>query len=147
MEKCSRCKIKKSLEEFNFKNKTTGQRQQQCKTCTRLLIRNHYNKNRDYYLKKATNRNSVIRQESNSYIFDYLSKNPCVDCGESDPTVLEFDHNGKKPKIKAVLHIVRSRFPLTKVMEEIDKCEVRCANCHRKKTSVDFSWFKNKMRL
>ena len=143
MKKCSRCKREKPIEEFNFKIKATGLRQLQCKECTRLLIKNHYNTNKQYYLLKTKNRNKKLRDEINSFIQQYLSKNPCVDCTESDITVLEFDHNGKIPKLKAVSSLIRARSSLEKIKEEISKCEVRCANCHRRKTAKDFNWFKS----
>jgi hypothetical protein len=82
------------------------------------------------------------------FVKQYLLKNPCVDCGESDVTVLEFDHSKQKGiKFKAVSSLMKARYPLEKIKEEIKKCEVRCANCHRRKTAVEFRWFKNKMPL
>jgi hypothetical protein len=132
---------------FSFKNKSSNLRQSQCKECARLLIKNHYNKNREYYLIKAKGRNKELRDETNEFLFQFLSKNPCIDCGESDPAVLEFDHMGKVPKTKAVSHLVRKRTTLGQIVDEISKCEVRCANCHRRKTAVDYKWFKNKTRL
>src|SRR3989338_7699752 len=99
MKKCSRCKIEKNIEQFNFKFKSTGQRQLQCKTCTRLLIKNHYNTNKQYYLLKARKRNKKLRDEINNFLCKHLLKNPCADCGESDITVLEFDHKGIIPKL------------------------------------------------
>src|SRR3990170_8171512 len=143
MKKCSRCKKEKPVDEFNFKVKARGLRQLQCKECTRLLIKNHYNTNKQYYLSKARIRNKKLRDEINSFICQYLLKNPCIDCGETDITVLEFDHKGKVPKFRAVSHLLRDRTSLEKIEEEIDKCEVRCANCHRRKTAKDFNWFKN----
>jgi len=55
----------------------------------------------------------------------------CIDCGEMDPVVLEFDHvTGDKVR---QISIMRSyRLPL--LVAEIGKCEVRCANCHRRIT-------------
>jgi len=29
------------------------------------------------------------------------------------------------------------------ILEEINKCVIRCSNCHRKKTAKDFSWYKD----
>jgi hypothetical protein len=144
MKQCSRCKKKKPIEEFNFKIKAIGLRQLQCKECTRLLIKNHYNRNRGYYLEKVQKRNKLLRQEVLSYIEKYLLNNPCIDCGETNPVVLEFDHKGEIPKFRAVSSLIRARFPLEKVKKEVEKCNVRCANCHRKKTARDFNWSKNK---
>jgi hypothetical protein len=50
-------------------------------------------------------------------------------------------------KFKAVSSLMKSRYPLEKIKEEIKKCEVRCANCHRRKTAVEFKWFKNNKPL
>ncbi|OGI71053.1 hypothetical protein A3B84_02525 [Candidatus Nomurabacteria bacterium RIFCSPHIGHO2_02_FULL_35_13] len=144
MKKCSRCKKEKSIEEFNFKKKSLNIRHNQCKSCTRLFVKNHYNKNKEYYLEKTHKRNARIRLETFDYIKHHLLENPCIDCGESDITVLEFDHNGKAPKFKAVSSVIRHGYPLQKIKEEIGKCDVRCANCHRKKTAKDFKWLKSK---
>lgn len=144
MKKCTRCKKEKPISDFNFKVKAIGLRQLQCKECTRLLIRNHYNRNRGYYLEKIQKRNIALRKEVLNYIQTYLLNHPCVDCGESNPVVLEFDHKGETVKFRAVSSLIRARFSLEKIKEEITKCDVRCANCHRKKTAKDFNWFKNK---
>jgi len=144
MKSCSKCKIVKNINEFNFKSKKNEVRQAQCKKCTRLLIKNHYNKNKDYYLLKARSRNKILRDDVNSFLIEHLSKNACVDCGESDIIVLEFDYTGIKPKFKSVSQLVRSRVHLDVIKEEIKKCEVRCANCHKRKTAQTFNWFKLK---
>lgn len=52
----------------------------------------------------------------------------CVDCGERDPVVLDFDHVGPKRRTIAQLTPVAS---LQRLKEEIAQCEVRCCNCHR----------------
>lgn len=142
MKKCSKCKKEKPIEEFNFKTKSTGFRQYQCKVCTRLYIKNHYNRNKGYYLRKAKKRNAKIKLKIYEYLCEYLVKHPCIDCGESDLAVLEFDHKGEIPKFKAVSHMIRNQAKLEKIIEEINKCEVRCANCHRRKTAKQFKWFR-----
>lgn len=142
MKKCSRCKKEKNLEEFNFKVKAKGLRQLQCKECTRLLIKNHYNNNKSYYLTKAKKRNKIIRDKIHAYLKEYLLNHPCVDCGEKDIVVLEFDHKGELPKLKAVSSLIRLQASLETIETEVDKCEVRCANCHRRKTAKYFKWFK-----
>lgn len=77
-------------------------------------------------------RNRLIKV--NRFIKNYLSKNPCIDCGEKDPLVLEFDHvRGRKKGGISDLKRYSSKI----LLKEIAKCEVRCANCHRRKTLKD----------
>lgn len=144
MKKCSRCKIKKSLDEFNFKDKIKGLRQYQCRECSRLYVRSHYERNKKYYLLKAQKRNKRIRDEIRSYILIYLSTHPCVDCKEKDPIVLEFDHISDKIVEVSKMH---RNYNLEQVKNEINKCQVRCANCHRRKTAKQFGWHKEFMPL
>ena len=70
--------------------------------------------------------------QANLYLVHaYLSVHPCVDCGETDTRVLEFDHvSGEKRKaISALVQYSRKA-----VLAEILKCEVVCANCHKRRT-------------
>jgi hypothetical protein len=142
VKRCSKCKKQKTESEFSFKIKKAGILQKQCKECTRVLIKNHYNKNKDYYLEKAHIRNDKLRNETISYVNTYLKNSYCKDCGEKDIVVLEFDHRDRANKFKAVSSLIRGRYPLDIVKLEIEKCDVRCANCHRRKTAVDLGWFK-----
>ena len=142
MKKCCRCKKEKPLLDFNFKNKALQIRQKSCKVCTRLEVRKHYLKNRDYYLCKARKRNKKNRTLIQKYIWNYLKKHPCVDCGENDPIVLDFDH--ERDKIDALSMIVKWNNSLDLIKKEITKCVVRCANCHRRKTARDYKWYKYK---
>jgi hypothetical protein len=58
---------------------------------------------------------------------------PCIECGEDDPVVLEFDHLGGK--LFDVGRAISDR-SWDSILEEIAKCEVVCANCHRRRTAV-----------
>lgn len=77
-----------------------------------------------------------------NYIWSYLRTNPCIDCGENDILVLEFDH--MRDKYKEIGKMVSGRYSLIRVKFEIKKCEVRCANCHRRKTAIQQGWQKTK---
>jgi len=70
-------------------------------------------------------------------ILEYLRLHPCVDCGEADPIVLEFDHRENK---KAAIGEMFCTYSWSAMKREIEKCDVRCVNCHRRKTARDFKW-------
>ena len=70
-----------------------------------------------------------------------MKSNPCVDCNEADPIVLEFDHRDDVEKIAEVGKLVANGYKWETIKEEIDKCDVRCANCHRRRTAKQFNWY------
>ena len=138
--KCPGCGIEKKVQEFNFKFKSRGVRQVRCRACTRRQLRDHFSRNHAYYVSKARRRNQRIRKEHREFILAYLKAHPCVDCGETDILCLEFDHvRGQKKLHIAVMMRTHSRAALE---AEIAKCEVRCANCHRRKTVLERGWYR-----
>ena len=66
-----------------------------------------------------------------AFVSEYLNSHPCVDCGERDQIVLEFDH--MRDKEYEISKMVASGLNLESIKTEIEKCEVRCANCHRRR--------------
>lgn len=60
---------------------------------------------------------------------------PCCDCGESYPYyVMDLDHRDPATKLFGFSRVQMARRPLDEVAAEIAKCDVVCANCHRKRT-------------
>lgn len=139
---CVGCKKYYPIEFFNFKNKKEQRRQIRCKFCTRKQVKKHYDANREYYLQKATKGRTKYEAETHQYLCEYLSNHPCVDCGEKDILVLEFDH--QRDKDKDISWMVRYHYSLDRIKKEIEKCEVRCANCHRRKTAIQFGHYRYK---
>ena len=68
----------------------------------------------------------------------YLADRSCVDCGERDACVLDFDHVGEKRELVSALVARGARW--ARIVEEIAECEVRCANCHRRVTAQRAGW-------
>jgi hypothetical protein len=66
------------------------------------------------------------------FLIEYFKEHPCTDCGESDPVVLEFDH--LRDKAFTISQKFRER-AWQAILDEIKKCEVVCANCHRRRTA------------
>ena len=136
MKTCSRCNESKPLEEFQRRARNKDGHTNLCKPCKREYDNNYYRQN-DYRKDYIRSNQKERERETERYIYGYLLEHPCVDCGESDVIVLEFDHiRGEKRKEISVL----KRSSLKAVIKEIEKCEVRCANCHRRKTAKQFGW-------
>ena len=140
MKRCPTCHQRKPVEEFSWKDKARGRRCSTCRECMRVYIRNHYSNNVEYYVAKAKRRKKVYNEQTYKMILDYLLLHPCVDCSESDPVVLEFDHVEKGTKIAAISEMIRRQNAWDTIAKEIAKCEVRCANCHRRRTALQLGW-------
>jgi len=101
--------------------------------------------NREKYLAKARSWNKKQGKILSSYLFKRLTQAKCIDCGETDIIVLEFDHlHDKKLDISAMY---QDRYSLFALKQELKKCVVRCANCHRRKTAKNAGFWKYKMLL
>lgn len=123
---CGSCKVDKPEEAFYLKSKLTGKRQSKCKECHKTYLKGHYHKRKETYLasaKRGRNRISEFVREAKSV--------PCADCGNNYPYyVMDFDHKSDK-----VFNISRSHTVSKQaLLEEIDKCDVVCSNCHRIRT-------------
>jgi hypothetical protein len=142
MRVCRRCNERKPLEDFPFKVKAEGLRHSACKLCCRAYSKADYVKNKTSYLQRATFSSSHLITQKQQYVWDYAKSHPCVDCGETDPVVLEFDH--RENKVSSVSQMACQRTASLELLKvEIAKCDVRCANCHRRKTAMQFNWYKN----
>ncbi len=93
----------------------------------------HYENKKEKIKQRAHKRNQEIKISNRKFLDDYLSTKCCIDCGNSNPIVLEFDHVRGIKKLNIADMILRS-YSLKTIKLEIEKCEIRCANCHRIKT-------------
>ncbi|HZN16349.1 MAG TPA: hypothetical protein VFB78_18945 [Acidimicrobiales bacterium] len=125
--RCSTCRQWKPLNDFNRRSTAKDGRQWSCRSC-----------NSDYHRRNKARHNAQIHartkrevRANTERLWAYLLGHPCVDCGEADPVVLEFDH--LRDKRRNVAQLVRG-WPWSTVLAEIAKCEVVCANCHRRRT-------------
>lgn len=60
----------------------------------------------------------------------YKSQLQCSRCGNSDERVLLFHHTDPKEKDRNIGDAVRLGWSIERILKEIDKCVVLCANCH-----------------
>ena len=100
---------------------------------------------RDYFRRRGETHIRQVRAASikrvaaaRERMAAFLAVHPCVDCGEAEPSVLDFDHVGEKRELVSSLVARAARW--SRIEEEIAQCEVRCANCHRRVTARRAGW-------
>lgn len=125
---CYQCHEEKPLDDFPWKNKTQGKRHELCKACQRLRSATHYAANKERYAEATRKRKEAARQAVRD-----LKEVPCADCGTEYPYyVMDFDHvRGEKISNVSRMAAIAANAQLR---EEVAKCDVVCANCHRERT-------------
>ncbi len=100
-----------------------------------------YARNKASVIARSARNGARRRKDIVRFLAEYLSSHPCIDCGESDIVVLDFDHiTGIKTVNLA--EVAGDGYSTKRIEEEIAKCVVRCANCHRRKTAKQRGWFR-----
>lgn len=133
---CFKCQITYPLNHFAFRNKKKGTKHGRCRLCRAEYYKSYYeaDKSRHKTRSKKWAKKAIIKNQQ--YVKDYLITRHCIDCETTDIRVLEFDHIDPPQKKDNIAHMIFN-YSLESVKKEIDKCEVRCANCHRIKTLED----------
>lgn len=91
----------------------------------------HRNKNPEHILSLKDQR---IKRKMRWYQA-YKACNPCADCGGFfHPVSMEFDHLEPDTKRQNVSIMVRSGYLMSKIYDEISRCDLVCANCHAVRT-------------
>jgi hypothetical protein len=140
---CTVCKKEKEVCEFNKNSKRYDGLQSECRECAKERSKKYYLENKSKMIKQI-NQSRVDRLEIiRTKFFQYLKTCSCVDCGVNEPCVLDFDHKDSKSKTHEVSKMVHDGYSWVKILAEIKKCDVRCANCHRIKTAKDQGWYQN----
>lgn len=125
----------------NVCGETRGNRRK-CKECNRRYQKKWYQNNKEVHKERVKKVNQRVYDDLYNHVYDYLHNNPCVDCGETDIVVLHFDHREQSEKISTVSQLIRLKRPIETIQSEIDKCDVRCANCHLRRTAKQLGWKK-----
>ena len=153
---CPLCNRQLPLSSFGVVKKGSTKPRSYCRECDVKKVR-QYRKDHPEWRKKAAVgdkkyydrkrldpawrekerlRKKVERQEKQKMIYDYLLEHPCADCNESNLIVLEFDHRNPDDKEFDVAKAAKLSYAKERIKKEIEKCDVRCGNCHRKTTMI-----------
>ncbi len=112
--------------------------------CTKSLISYHLNeKTKQDTARRQREQRPKYKEAKRNFIWEYLSNHSCVMCGIDDPRVLEFDHIDPSNKRAEVSRLLRTNYGLDTIKEEIKKCRVLCANCHRIHTAEQANTYKH----
>lgn len=124
MKICSKCKQEKELTEFNkHRYGVTSW----CKECVRNRSKQHYEEN-EISLKE---KRKLYVQQRREWFNEFKKTLKCIKCGENHIACLDFHHRDPKQKEFSIAGAV-SHSNKEKVIKELEKCDVLCANCHRK---------------
>ena len=130
---CSRCGQEKPYSSFGKKGKKsdgTTRYQAYCKECRRVYFAGYYRRH-----KKAIVARVAINNRRRRDSLYGAKRKPCADCGGSfPPWVMDFDHRSKTEKLECVSFLVQRGMASALVRQEMAKCDVVCANCHRQRT-------------
>lgn len=128
MRNCSLCKKSKEDSEFSLKGKTKLgiiRRSSACKECHRGYNKHHYNNNKKYYY----DRNVVTKIKSRLFIDKVKETNSCYLCEKFyNPVTMDFHHIDDKHK---EISLFKRGASIKTIINEIIKCILLCANCHR----------------
>lgn len=137
--RCSRCGLVKPRAEFHRKRSAKDGLQSRCRSCNILIAKQFHADNLEHCRARLGAWMRKIDERNKRRTLEHLQSHPCVDCGETDPLVLEFDH--LRDKVSAAAELLHNHVRWEVVAEEIAKCEVRCANC-RRRTAAAGNWFR-----
>jgi len=141
------CGEYKPREEFGKRYKDKEWRTARCYDCNKEYKRDQYHKHkeygaekrREYYRKNADKIKAKTKETKERYRKEfqkYKETLSCNRCGESDSACICFHHINADDKVGAINRMAGS-VPLSSLMEEINKCEVLCFNCHMKEHRND----------
>jgi len=144
---CTKCARQLPLSNYFTRSTAKSSYHSQCKDCYKHQRNNsypaHYIKKGHIYRSRAINSQARKRDEFHRRMLEVLRNQACSDCNESDIRVLEFDHIDETKKSFSISQSVRLNKSWAQTVAEMKKCRVLCANCHKKRTAVQFKWYKS----
>ncbi len=104
-----------------------------CKACKKSYNAEYYSMTKDRHNPDRAERRKRVKEEARQGVYGYLRTHPCVDCGEDDIVVLDFDHQGEQ--VAGIADMIAAGARWEQIQTEINKCDVVCANDHRRRTA------------
>jgi hypothetical protein len=119
---CIGCSQNKPAEEYHYKNKAKGVRQDRCISCAKEYAKKHYEANKDKRLEQINERQNQVRQDNRKLYADFITAGVCSVCAESDSRCLT-----------STIHNDDILYKSTLVLADLIKsATIRCLNCEAK---------------
>jgi len=141
MKKCPKCMMWLELDAFARRRGPLGL-SSYCKSCQSEYCKSHYRRNAAKHNRRRYFNQKNYRLRNARLLREYLADKACLDCGEKDLRVLEFDHV-RGEKRANVTELCGAGVSWRRIAAEIAKCDIRCANCHRRKTVRERGWWRS----
>jgi len=133
MKYCNGCNTNKLEIEFAWKNKALGKRQSRCRSCQSIAQADWYQSNKSSHKTSVAKYNILLREAKREYVARLKESTPCADCGRLGHfAAMDFDH--LKDKTHTISKLTNNASSISQLMQEIAKCEIVCAYCHRVRT-------------
>lgn len=142
MKQCSKCKENKPLSEFCKNAARKDGLGTYCRTCNKTSSRKYYQEHAEEQSKICYSQKLKRIKENQKNLIEFFRNHPCVDCGLTDLLVLQLDHRDNK--LDNVSSLLGNGYSWKTIEQEIAKCDVRCANCHMRKTQIEQNSFRLK---
>ena len=143
MKKCTTCKQEKDLSDFGKHKITKDGYKHVCKDCTKKNNERYSNLEGAKEIK--TERNRLAKEKVKQAYYEYMKDKKCMLCEENHIACLDFDHRDQTTKSHNVSSMLTDRRSWSSVLKEINKCDILCANCHRKRTAIQCGWYKTRV--
>lgn len=172
IKQCPKCKITKPIEDFNSqrkycrpchndnnriwreanqekmresRNRYEARRNVPCELREKLT--RLYSSKLNLPYKRPRGWINTRKEAVASFINEYFSKHHCVDCGENRPLRLSFDHVRGQKSGTIGGSVLQKGWSVDRVAEEIEKCDVRCFNCHMERTAIERGFTRAKLLM
>lgn len=139
MKICKKCQTELDNEAFSKDKSRRDGLSDICKPCAAKKFSKWSKAKPSTRRKNAEWKKARVSQNRWNYV-QLMRGKSCVDCGYDNILALVWDHV-RGEKIKGVASMVTDGSPWNKILEEIDKCELRCHNCHAIVTAQRGNWW------
>lgn len=125
--RCSKCKTYKSKSEFYKSKADKSGLCSYCKVCNAIVTKKWRKENKGLFYSYT----KKYKDKKRKLYIEYKKGLKCQECGENHPACLVFHHRNPKEKVFTI-GCSAPGYSIKKTMSEIAKCDVFCANCHKK---------------